>query len=44
MSTNPLYFFYVIGTTVFISTFAAFFPSARAARLEPVQVLRDSSL
>jgi len=44
MSTNPLYFFYVIGTTVFISTFAAYFPSARAAKLDPVQVLRDSSL
>lgn len=44
MSTNPLYFVYVIGVTVFISTFAALFPSARAARLEPVQVLRDSSL
>ncbi|TCD48892.1 FtsX-like permease family protein [Chlorobium sp. N1] len=44
MSTNPLYFVYVIGVTVFISTFAAIFPSARAAKLEPVQVLRDSSL
>ncbi|ABB24617.1 ABC transporter permease [Pelodictyon luteolum] len=44
MSTNPLYFLYVIGVTVFISTFAAIFPSARAAKLEPVQVLRDSSL
>lgn len=44
MSRNPLYFLYVIGTTVFISTVAAILPSAKAARLEPVQVLRDSSL
>lgn len=44
MSQNPLYFFYVIGVTVFISTIAAILPSAKAARLEPVKVLRDSSL
>lgn len=44
MSQNPLYFFYVIGVTVLISTLSAILPSAKAARLEPVQVLRDSSL
>jgi lipoprotein-releasing system permease protein len=44
MSQNPLYFFYVIGVTVFISTIAAILPSAKAAKLEPVKVLRDSSL
>lgn len=44
MSQNPLYFVYVIGVTVFISTISAILPSAKAARLEPVQVLRDSSL
>lgn len=44
MSRNPMYFFYVIGVTVFISTIAAILPSAKAARLEPVKVLRDSSL
>jgi len=44
MSYNPLYFFLVIGVTVIISTLAAILPSARAAKLEPVSVLRDSSL
>ncbi|NTV92181.1 MAG: ABC transporter permease [Chlorobiaceae bacterium] len=44
MSLNPIYFFYVIGVTVFISTISAILPSARAAKLEPVKVLRDSSL
>ena len=44
MSYNPVYFFLVIGVTVMISTLAAILPSARAAKLEPVSVLRDSSL
>ncbi len=44
MSWNPVYFVFVIFLTVFISTIAATIPSARAAKLEPVQVLRDSSL
>lgn len=44
MSYNPLYFLIIIGITVFISTLAAILPSARAAKLEPVTVLRDSSL
>lgn len=44
MSQNPLYFVYVIGVTVLISTLSAILPSAKAAKLEPVQVLRDSSL
>jgi len=44
MSYNPLYFLLVIGVTVLISTLAAILPSARAAKLEPVSVLRDSSL
>lgn len=44
MSWNPLYFFFVIFVTVLISTVAATIPSTRAAKLEPVQVLRDSSL
>lgn len=44
MSQNPLYFIYVIGVTVLISTLSAILPAAKAARLEPVQVLRDSSL
>ncbi len=44
MSFNPLYFLLIIGITVLISTLAAILPSARAARLEPVGVLRDSSL
>ena len=44
MSYNPIYFLVVIGITVLISTLAAILPSARAARLEPVGVLRDSSL
>ncbi|MEI6847629.1 MAG: FtsX-like permease family protein [Chlorobiaceae bacterium] len=44
MSYNPIYFLLVIGVTVFISTLAAVFPSARAAQLEPISVLRDSSL
>lgn len=44
MSWNPLYFLFVIVLTVFISTIAATIPSTRAAKLEPVQVLRDSSL
>jgi len=44
MSYNPIYFFLVIGVTVIISTLAAILPSARAAKLEPVSVLRDSSL
>ncbi len=44
MSYNPLYFLLVIGVTALISTLAAILPSARAARLEPVSVLRESSL
>lgn len=44
MSYNPVYFLLVIGVTVLISTLAAILPSARAAKLEPVSVLRDSSL
>jgi len=44
MSWNPLYFFFVIFITVLISTIAATIPSTRVAKLEPVQVLRDSSL
>jgi len=44
MSYNPLYFLLIIGITVLISTLAAILPSARAAKLEPVSVLRDSSL
>ena len=44
MSYNPIYFVLVIGITVLISTLAAILPSARAAKLEPVTVLRDSSL
>ncbi len=44
MSWNPLYFFFVIFITVMISAIAATIPSIRAAKLEPVQVLRDSSL
>ena len=44
MSYNPLYFLLIIGITVLISTIAAILPSARAAKLEPITVLRDSSL
>jgi lipoprotein-releasing system permease protein len=44
MSWNPWYFFFVIAVTVIISTIAAALPSAKAARLEPVKVLRDSNL
>ena len=44
MSYNPLYFLLIIGITVLISTLAAILPSAKAAKLEPVSVLRDSSL
>lgn len=44
MSWNPLYFFLVIGVTVIISTIAAALPSARAAKLEPVKVLRDANM
>ncbi len=44
MSYNPIYFVLIIGITVLISTLAAILPSARAAKLEPVSVLRDSSL
>ena len=44
MSWNPVYFLIIIGVTVLISTLAAILPSARAAKLEPVSVLRDSSL
>ena len=44
MSYNPLYFLLIIGITVLISTLAAILPSARAAKLEPITVLRDSSL
>ena len=44
MSYNPLYFLLIIGITVLISTVSAILPSARAAKLEPVSVLRDSSL
>ena len=44
MSYNPIYFVLIIGITVLISTLAAILPSAKAAKLEPVSVLRDSSL
>ena len=44
MSYNPLYFLLIIGITVLISTLAAILPSAKAAKLEPVSGLRDSSL
>ena len=44
MSYNPVYFLLIIGVTVLVSTLAAILPSARAAKLEPVSVLRDSSL
>ncbi|UZJ37276.1 ABC transporter permease [Prosthecochloris sp. SCSIO W1103] len=44
MSWNPLYFLFVMLLTVFISTIAATIPSTRVAKLEPVEVLRDSSL
>ena len=44
MSWNPWYFFFVIVVTVIISTIAAAIPSLRAARLEPVKVLRESNL
>lgn len=44
MSWNPWYFLLVIAVTVLISTIAAALPSARAARLEPVKVLRDSNM
>ena len=44
MSYNPLYFLLIIGITVLISTLAAILPSARAAKLDPVSVLRDISL
>jgi lipoprotein-releasing system permease protein len=44
MSWNPWYFFFVIAVTVLISTIAAALPSARAAKLEPVKVLRDANL
>lgn len=44
MSWSPWYFFLVIGVTVLISTVAAALPSARAAKLEPVKVLRDANL
>jgi lipoprotein-releasing system permease protein len=44
MSWNPWYFFFVIAVTVAISTIAAALPSARAARLEPVKVLREANV
>lgn len=44
MSWNPWYFFFVIVVTVLISTIAAAIPSLRAARLEPVKVLRESNV
>ncbi len=44
MSWNPWYFFFVIVVTVIISTIAAAIPSLRAARLEPVKVLRESNV
>ncbi len=44
MSYNPLYFLIIIGVTVLISTLSAILPSAKAAKLEPISVLRDSSL
>ncbi len=44
MSWSPWYFFFVIVVTVAISTIAAALPSARAAKLEPVKVLRDANL
>jgi len=44
MSWNPWYFFFVILVTVIISTIAAAIPSLRAARLEPVKVLRESNV
>lgn len=44
MSWNPWYFILVIGVTVLISTIAAALPSMRAARLEPVKVLREANV
>ncbi len=44
MSWNPWYFLFVIAVTVIISTIAAALPAMRAARLEPVKVLRESNL
>ncbi len=44
MSWNPWYFFLVIAVTVAISTIAAALPSARAAKLEPVKVLREANV
>ncbi|HHE07613.1 MAG TPA: ABC transporter permease [Chlorobaculum parvum] len=44
MSWNPWYFFFVILVTVLISTIAAALPSIKAAKLEPVKVLRESNL
>ena len=44
MSWNPWYFFFVILVTVIISTIAAALPSIKAAKLEPVKVLRESNL
>ncbi len=44
MSYNPIYFVLIIGITVLISTLAAILPSAKAAKLEPDSVLRDSSV
>jgi lipoprotein-releasing system permease protein len=44
MSWNPWYFLFVIVVTVVISTIAAALPAMRAARLEPVKVLRESNL
>ncbi|NTU52478.1 MAG: ABC transporter permease [Chlorobiaceae bacterium] len=44
MSWNPWYFFFVIAVTVIISTIAAALPAMRAARLEPVKVLRESNV
>ncbi|HED31472.1 MAG TPA: ABC transporter permease [Prosthecochloris aestuarii] len=44
MSWNPLYFLLVIFVTSLISTVAAAIPALKAARMEPVVVLRDSSL
>ncbi|MBN1929401.1 MAG: ABC transporter permease [Chlorobiaceae bacterium] len=44
MSWNPWYFLFVIVATVIISTIAAALPSIKAAKLEPVKILRESNL
>jgi len=44
MSQSPMYYMIAVSLTVFISTIAAMIPSRKAAKLQPVQVLRDASL